>query len=509
MALGRIGGGVLKDNLERNGSNLNFKNSSGSVALLHLDVNNNRIGINNESPASGYSLDIPTALVSTNLVSNNANIQNWTIDSNRIYQNSGNINLSGANSVFLAGLLTDALRVNFNTFGSLANSNIMLSPNGTGTVEMHSDWHSDGNIHATGDITFGGDLVLGDDDTDTVIFNSDLNSDLLPDLNDVSNLGREGLSNFGGYQTKRWNQLNANALSSASARFATDGNPDEIGTSIFTNVIQAKRNGYPALAINLDLNHTVAGKKVDIDLILLENGTISTAALTLGFNVTNELDIISTQALTLPVGSNAERPNTLGSFRFNSTLDLFEGRTNSGYMPLGGVYSESGATSLVAHPTNNTISFTTNNSASGLINSTSVNLTGLQVDDINMNNNLISTTTANTNLQFTPHGTGTINIGNINFNATTINNTSNSPLTSTPTGFGYDKIAGTNGFVIPLGNNASRWASPQIGDTRWNTDSDTLETWTGSSYASSAGTGGTLTLEEMNELALQYTIILG
>ena len=25
MALGRIGGGVLKDNLERNGSNLNFK----------------------------------------------------------------------------------------------------------------------------------------------------------------------------------------------------------------------------------------------------------------------------------------------------------------------------------------------------------------------------------------------------------------------------------------------------------------------------------------------------
>ena len=28
MALGRIGGGVLKDNLERNGSNLNFKNIS-------------------------------------------------------------------------------------------------------------------------------------------------------------------------------------------------------------------------------------------------------------------------------------------------------------------------------------------------------------------------------------------------------------------------------------------------------------------------------------------------
>jgi hypothetical protein len=60
MALGRIGGGVLKDNLERNGSNLNFKNTSGAVALLHLDVVNSRVGINTESAASGYSLTLPT-----------------------------------------------------------------------------------------------------------------------------------------------------------------------------------------------------------------------------------------------------------------------------------------------------------------------------------------------------------------------------------------------------------------------------------------------------------------
>ena len=118
MALGRIGGGVLKDNLERNGSNLNFKNTSGSTALLHLDVNNSRVGINTESPAAGYSLDLPTTLSTVGLNSDNTNIQNYTIDSNRIYQNSGDINLSGANSVFLSGLLTDNLTVNFNTIRS-------------------------------------------------------------------------------------------------------------------------------------------------------------------------------------------------------------------------------------------------------------------------------------------------------------------------------------------------------------------------------------------------------
>ena len=42
---GRIGGGVLKDNLLRQGVDLNFKNTSGSVALLHLDVNNNKMYI--------------------------------------------------------------------------------------------------------------------------------------------------------------------------------------------------------------------------------------------------------------------------------------------------------------------------------------------------------------------------------------------------------------------------------------------------------------------------------
>jgi len=46
---GRIGGGVLKDNLLRNGNDLNFKNQVSDVPILHLDVNNMRIGVNNDA----------------------------------------------------------------------------------------------------------------------------------------------------------------------------------------------------------------------------------------------------------------------------------------------------------------------------------------------------------------------------------------------------------------------------------------------------------------------------
>ena len=486
MALGRIGGGVLKDNLERNGSNLNFKNSSGSTALIHLDVVNSRVGINTESPAATYSLDIPTPLSSTNLISTNANVQNWTLDTNRIYQNSGDINLSGSSNVFLSGLLTDNLRVNFNTFRSLSDSNINLTPNGTGTVEIYSNWNSDGNIHATGDITFGGDLVLGDDDTDSVVFNSDLNSDLLPDVNDVSELGTF---------SKRWNNIYVTSLNSASLNTG--------GLQIDTNVVQTY-----ASDLDLNLRHNVNGKKVDLEFVQIENGTIITPG-TLGLTTSGDLVVNSTQAVKLPSGSNGERPTTTGGLRFNNYWNLFEGRANTGYMPLGGVYAENGLTSLVAHPINNTLNFTANSLASGSIDSTGANLTGLQVDDINFNTNVLSTTTTDTNLLLNPNGTGNVTIDTLTFDGQNITWPVDTALTFNTSGYGYDKVSGTHAMVIPFGTNSNRWPTPEIGDTRWNTDSETLETFTGSSYTQSAGTGGTLTDDEMNELALQYTIILG
>ena len=187
---GRIGGGVLKDNLERQGVNLNFKNTSGSTALLHLDVNNSKIGVNTESPSD--VLTIPTAFSTTNLISTYNNIANFTIDQSQIVALGGDgfINFNAANNIFATAIATDDLKIDFNNISTTTtDTNIELRPNGTGTVNINSNWNITGNLHATGNITFGGDLTLGNDDQDNVSFAADVNSDIIPDQTNTSSIG--------------------------------------------------------------------------------------------------------------------------------------------------------------------------------------------------------------------------------------------------------------------------------------------------------------------------------
>ena len=188
--LGRISGGVLKDNLLRQGVDLNFKNTSGSTALLHLDVNNSKIGINTESPTD--VLTIPTTLASANLISTYNNIANFTIDTSRIEAlgGDGNINFNAANNIFATAIATDNLKIDFNTISTTTtDTNIELRPNGNGTVNIQSNWNVTGNLHATGNIETTGDFTFGNDDEDNVSFAADVASDIIPDQTYTSDLG--------------------------------------------------------------------------------------------------------------------------------------------------------------------------------------------------------------------------------------------------------------------------------------------------------------------------------
>jgi len=78
MAVGRISGPLLKDNLLRNGVNLAFETN-----LLYLDVNNSRVGINNASPQ--YDLDVVGTTRTTNLyISTQSTLGTITISGNTI-----------------------------------------------------------------------------------------------------------------------------------------------------------------------------------------------------------------------------------------------------------------------------------------------------------------------------------------------------------------------------------------------------------------------------------------
>ena len=196
---GRIGGGVLKDNLERQGVNLNFKNTSSDIPVLHLDVNSQRIGINSAAPTDALMLTTP--IRSTNIISTYNNIANFTIDNSQIQALGGdsNINLNAANNIFATAIATDNLKIDFNTISTTTpNTNIELRPNGNGTVNINSNWNITGSLHATGNIETVGDFTFGSDDQDDVVFAANVNSDITPDQNNTSSLGSE---------YKRWTDI--------------------------------------------------------------------------------------------------------------------------------------------------------------------------------------------------------------------------------------------------------------------------------------------------------------
>ena len=200
--LGRISGGVLQDNLLRQGVNLNFKNTTSDTALLQLDVNNSRIGINTEAPSD--DLTIVSTYSSVNLLADYLNTGNYSIQNNEIVNNVGSIFITSADYIFATSITTANLKFDFNTVRSTtSNSDIEIRPDGTGTLNIHSNWNVTGNLHATGNITVGGNLTLGDNDTDSVDFESDVNSDIVPDLNNTYSLGSP---------SKKWLNLYSNFL---------------------------------------------------------------------------------------------------------------------------------------------------------------------------------------------------------------------------------------------------------------------------------------------------------
>jgi len=208
---GRIGGGVLKDNLLRQGVDLKFYNSNNLQSVgnpvIHLDVKNSKIGFNLENP--NFEVETPTSIRTTNLLLDTyATIDQWTIDTSRIYQGNGDINLSAASNIFATAISTNDIKIDFNTISTTTpNTNLELRPDGNGTLNIHSNWNITGDLHATGDITFQGNITLGDSDEDSIDFNADIQSHIVPDVDNVSNLGSQ-LKNWGTIHTHTVNPQN-------------------------------------------------------------------------------------------------------------------------------------------------------------------------------------------------------------------------------------------------------------------------------------------------------------
>ena len=272
---------------------------------------------------------------------------------------------------------------------------------------------------------------------------------------------------------------------------------------LFDNVITTTNSNS-----NLELR-TFDSSNIELQNILVNNATISTTANDINFANSDSLNINATGALTIPLGTTLDRLNQDSSIRFNTDDSLFEAPSSSSVVTFGGVYSDDRQTSVLAHPTNNTISVNILGSEKVTIDSTKILTNGLDVDDIFINDNLIRTNISNSPLDLRANGTGSLLIDNIRFNTETITNTVNSAFELNNTLYGKVKFD-TNGAVrIPAGTDAERPSNPEVGMTRWNTENELLEVWDGSTFITAAGTSATLSAEEMDDLVLEYTLIFG
>ena len=207
MAVGRISGPLLKSNLIRNGIDLAFETD-----LLYLDVNNQRIGVKKSTPEHELDVNGTTQTVDL-IVLNRADIADVTIENNTISTLQPYLNLATLDTVVsLNKLRIDSIDIEGNAITTNeSNANLELRPNGTGSVDIHSNLNVDGNVYVTGNITADGTINLGDADTDNVVFNAEVSSDIIPDITNTYSLGSD--PSTGG---KEWNDVWANNLVASS-----------------------------------------------------------------------------------------------------------------------------------------------------------------------------------------------------------------------------------------------------------------------------------------------------
>ena len=123
--------------------------------------------------------------------------------------------------------------------------------------------------------------------------------------------------------------------------------------------------------------------------------------------------------------------------------------------------------------------------------------------------NKITGLQSNEDIELLPD-TGITFIESTKWQNNTITNLLNTPITFASTaGIGYVRFMDTNAFIIPVGINAERRASPEVGETRWNTEEGYLECYDGTVWAVSTGGGVDVTVDIMEDLGHAYTLMLG
>jgi cytoskeletal protein CcmA (bactofilin family) len=251
--------------------------------------------------------------------------------------------------------------------------------------------------------------------------------------------------------------------------------------------------------------------KLVVDDFEIQNNTISTVT------ANTPLIINANGTGTIELQSNT---NVTGNLYVSGNIDVTGNITVRGNITLGDEGTD--AIEINARIQSNLIpsvdntfnlgspSFQWNTIYAGTFVTTAITLPELDIGNLIFRNNEI-TSTAGQNIVIDGNGVGGVQLGNFRIVDNNITNiVSNAITVIQQSGTGYFKIATTNGFVPPVGNNSQRPTAYAVqGMTRYNTESKALEIWDGFAWASPAGSSGAVSENIANDIAASYALILG
>jgi hypothetical protein len=463
---------------------------------------------------------------------------NITFEGNTIRSNVGGLNFA-ANNNNISVISDVSLLQSLTTNNLVANKNFTIGGSSLDRLAIHSRITTD-LIPTSANIDIGrastsfrnlytSQLVLSDINIDTNVIKTTLsnsNLELLANgtgiirISDSLGLG-QNLTVSG--NTSLLNSVVQNTLSTTSLVNATS-----ITSPAFINDDIEIKTNYISTTLsnsNLELRANNTGGVTFESTLRITNSTISNIltagsesqrSIIINPDTSRYVDIVSNSALLLPNGNDTNRIlANLGEIRYNSTAGVFEGRVSGGTRSLYSLYDIDRNTSITPELTPGTNDNVIRMTIDGVVRSTfteqRVQFDALRVDQLEFNNNLISTFDSNADIELDTSGTGVLNIRN-NFNIDTgsITNIVNNAVTELrPVGDGYIKFDGTSNVRIPFGTTLEQPSSVPVGATRWNTDEGYLEVYNGSTWIIAAGGGATISAAELEDLSDVYALIFG
>lgn len=295
-----------------------------------------------------------TAYLNNFNVTNQLTLGTFSFSGNTIASTASSINFNtpaGNSVIFNSKILVGDYEISGNSISTIVtNSSIDINPNGTGTIELEANTNItgnlnvSGNINAVGNVTIGGNIIIGDSLLDNLVINASIKSDLVPETDNVYDLGSPSFRWRTVYAGQFYtNAMSVPALDVGNLMFRDNEITTTTGQDLY---IDGNGSGGVRLGNFRIVDNVITNISLNAVTEIVQSG--------IGY-----FKIQGTNGFVPPVGSDAQRPSLAGGYsviptgmtRYNTSskaLEIWDGIAWQSPAGSSGAVSVNGANDVAA-----------------------------------------------------------------------------------------------------------------------------------------------------------------